>query len=63
VGQALAFFLVQAPLALFLTGAYAVLACVAALVDRRGRATRGIGGAWSRVLLRLFRVKVHASGV
>ena len=63
MGQALAFFLVQAPLALFLTGAYAVLACVAALVDRRGRATRGIAGAWSRVLLRLFSVKVRASGV
>ncbi len=63
MGQALAFFLVQAPLALFLTGAYAVLACVAALVARRGRATRGIAGAWSRVLLRLFRVGVRTSGL
>jgi 1-acyl-sn-glycerol-3-phosphate acyltransferase len=62
VGRALAFFLVRAPLALFLTGAYATAACVAALVDRSGRATRELGGAWSRDLLRLFRVKVRASG-
>jgi 1-acyl-sn-glycerol-3-phosphate acyltransferase len=63
VGRALAFVLVQAPLALVLTGAYAAVACVAALVDRSGRATREISGAWSRLLLRLFRVDVRASGL
>jgi 1-acyl-sn-glycerol-3-phosphate acyltransferase len=63
VGRALTFVLVQAPLALVLTGAYAAAGCVAALVDRSGRATRKIGGAWSRVLLRLFRVGVRASGL
>ena len=63
MGRALAFVLVQAPLALVLTGACAAAACFAALVDRSGRATRGIGGAWSRALLRLLRVGVRASGL
>jgi 1-acyl-sn-glycerol-3-phosphate acyltransferase len=39
---------------------YATAACGAALLDRSGRATRAIGGAWSRLLLRLFRVEVVA---
>jgi len=63
VGRALVFVLVQAPLALVLTGAYAAAACVAALVDRSGRATRAIGGAWSRLLLRLLGVEVRVSGL
>jgi 1-acyl-sn-glycerol-3-phosphate acyltransferase len=63
VGRALALFLVQAPVALALTAAYAAAACVAALVDRSGRTTRRIGGAWSRLLLRLLRVRVVASGL
>jgi 1-acyl-sn-glycerol-3-phosphate acyltransferase len=63
VGRALAFALVQAPLALALTGVCAAVACVAALVDRSGRAPRALGGAWSRVLLRLFRVGVRVSGL
>jgi 1-acyl-sn-glycerol-3-phosphate acyltransferase len=62
VGRAL-FFLVQAPLALLLTAAFSSVACAAALVDRTGRSTRRIGGAWSRALLRLLRVGVRASGL
>lgn len=58
-----AFFLVQAPVAVLLTVAYASLACLAALVDRSGRTTRAIGGAWSRALLRLLRVRVVARGL
>jgi 1-acyl-sn-glycerol-3-phosphate acyltransferase len=63
VGRALALFLVQAPVALALTAVYASAACVAALVDRSGRTTRRIGGAWSRLLLRLLRVRVVVSGL
>jgi 1-acyl-sn-glycerol-3-phosphate acyltransferase len=63
VGRALAFFLVRAPVALVATAAYATAACVAALVDRSGRATREIGGAWSRLLLRLLGVGVRVSGL
>jgi 1-acyl-sn-glycerol-3-phosphate acyltransferase len=63
VGRALAFALVEAPLALALTAAYAAAACVAAVLDRSGRTTRAIGGAWSRVLLRLFRVEVTVRGL
>jgi 1-acyl-sn-glycerol-3-phosphate acyltransferase len=63
VGRALVFVLVQAPLALALTGAYAAAACFAALVDRSGRTTRAIGGAWSRRLLRLLGVEVRVSGL
>jgi 1-acyl-sn-glycerol-3-phosphate acyltransferase len=63
VGRSLVFFLVQAPLALLLTAGYASAACVAALADRTGRATRAVGGAWSRALLRLFRVGVRVSGL
>jgi len=62
VGRSLVFLLVQAPLAVLLTAGYAVVACVAALADRSGRTTREVGGAWSRVLLRLFRVEVRVSG-
>jgi 1-acyl-sn-glycerol-3-phosphate acyltransferase len=62
VGRSLVFLLVQAPLALLLTAGYAVVACAAALADRSGRKTRELGGAWSRVLLRLFRVAVHVAG-
>ncbi len=54
---------VQAPLALLLTAVYAAVACVAALVDRSGRATREVGGSWSRLLLRLLRVRVGVSGL
>jgi 1-acyl-sn-glycerol-3-phosphate acyltransferase len=63
VGRSLAFLLVQAPLVLLATAAYATAGCVAALADRSGRATREIGGAWSRALLRLFRVGVRVSGL
>jgi 1-acyl-sn-glycerol-3-phosphate acyltransferase len=63
LGRSLVFFLVQAPLALAATALYAAAACVAALVDRSGRATRRVGGAWSRLLLRLLRVGVRASGL
>jgi len=55
--------LVQAPAALLVTVAYASAACVAALLDRSGRTTRAIGGAWSRLLLRLLRVEVRVKGL
>ncbi len=61
--RSLLLFLVQAPAALALTALYAGAACVAALLDRSGRATRRIGGAWSRLLLRVLRVEVRVSGV
>jgi 1-acyl-sn-glycerol-3-phosphate acyltransferase len=63
VARALALFLVRAPAALGLTAVYAAAACVAALVDRSGRATRRLGGAWSRLLLRLLSVEVQVSGL
>jgi 1-acyl-sn-glycerol-3-phosphate acyltransferase len=63
VGRALAIVLVRAPIALVATAAYATSACVAALVDRSGRATREIGGAWSRLLLRLLGVAVRVTGL
>jgi 1-acyl-sn-glycerol-3-phosphate acyltransferase len=63
VRRALVFFLVQAPVAVLLTGALSAAACAAALVDRSGRSTRRVGGAWSRVLLRVLRVRVRASGL
>jgi hypothetical protein len=63
VGRALVFLLVQAPLALLLTAGCAAVACVAALADRSGRTAREMAGAWSRVLLRLFRVGVQVSGL
>lgn len=63
MGRSLVFLLVQAPLALLLTVGCATAACAAALADRSGRTTRKLGGAWSRVLLRLFRVGVHVSGL
>lgn len=61
-GSSLQLVLVQAPIALLLTAAYASAACIAAFVDRSGRTTRRIGGAWSRVLLRLLRVEVEVFG-
>lgn len=61
--RSLVLFLVQAPVALLLTFGYAGAACVAAVLDRSGRATRSIGGAWSRALLRVLRVEVLASGL
>ncbi len=61
--RSLYLFLVQAPVALLATVGYASLACVAALLDRSGRTTRAIGGAWSRLLLRLLRVEVRVSGL
>ncbi len=60
--RALFLFAVQAPLALLLTVGYSAVACLAALVDRSGTSTRRIGGAWSRVLLRLLRVEVRLEG-
>ncbi len=63
MGRSLVFRLIQAPLALLLTAGYATAACVAALADRSGHATRELGGAWSRALLRLFRVGVRVSGL
>jgi 1-acyl-sn-glycerol-3-phosphate acyltransferase len=62
-GGALLFYLVQAPVGLLLTALYSAAACLAALVDRSGRATRDVGGAWSRVLLRLLRVEVSVRGL
>ena len=62
-GGRLAFFLVQAPLALLATAAYSAAAFAAALVDRSGRLTRRIGGAWSRLLLRVLQVGVRVSGL
>ena len=63
MARARALFLVQVPVALAATAIYASAACVAALVDRSGRTTRRIGGAWSRLLLRLLRVRVVVSGL
>jgi 1-acyl-sn-glycerol-3-phosphate acyltransferase len=63
VARAVGFFLVQAPLALAATALYGTAACLAALADRSGRATRAIGGAWSRLLLRILRVGVSVSGL
>jgi 1-acyl-sn-glycerol-3-phosphate acyltransferase len=63
VGRKLVFFLVQAPVALAVTALYGTAACGAALLDRSGRATREIGGAWSRLLLRLLRVEVVTEGL
>ncbi len=60
--RALLLFAVQAPLALLLTVVYSAGACLAALVDRSGTATRRIGGAWSRLLLRLLCVDVRVEG-
>ncbi len=61
-GGRLYFLGVKAPLALVLTGLYSGAATVAAVLDRSGRTTREIGGAWSRALLRLFGVEVSVSG-
>ncbi len=61
--RSLVLYLVQVPLAVLLTLGYAGAACIAAVVDRSGRATRDIGGAWSRALLRVLRVEVRASGI
>jgi 1-acyl-sn-glycerol-3-phosphate acyltransferase len=63
VGRSLIFFLVQAPLALLATGVCSAAACAAALVDRSGSRTRRVGGAWSRLLLRILRVRVRVSGL
>jgi 1-acyl-sn-glycerol-3-phosphate acyltransferase len=63
VGRRLAFFLFQAPLALALTALYSAAACGAALADGSGRATRRVGGAWSRALLLLLGVKVRVAGL
>jgi 1-acyl-sn-glycerol-3-phosphate acyltransferase len=63
VGRSLVFFLVQAPLALLATGVCSAAACAAALVDRSGSRTRRVGGAWSRLLLRILRVRVRVSGL
>jgi 1-acyl-sn-glycerol-3-phosphate acyltransferase len=63
LGRRLVFLLVQAPVGLAATALYASAACVAAVVDRSGRATRRIGGAWSRLLLRLLRVEVQVAGL
>ena len=57
------FFLVRVPLALALTAAYASAAASPRSRTARGRTTRRIGGAWSRLLLRLLRVDVRASGL
>lgn len=54
--------LVQAPVAALLTLGFSSAAVLAALVDRTGRTTRSIGGAWSRALLRLARVEVVVEG-
>lgn len=63
MARALVFFLLQAPIALAATVLYASTACLAALADRSGRTTREVGGAWSRLLLRLLRVGVSVSGL
>jgi 1-acyl-sn-glycerol-3-phosphate acyltransferase len=61
--RSLFLYLVQTPAAILLTVGYASAACVAALLDRSGRTTRGIGGAWSRILLRVLRVEVRVFGL
>jgi len=61
-GRVLLFYLVQAPIGLLLTVACGLAGCVAALVDRSGRAMRRIAGAWSRQLLRLLMVDVRVRG-
>jgi 1-acyl-sn-glycerol-3-phosphate acyltransferase len=61
-GRLLLFYLVQAPLGLLLTAAYALVAFLAAFVDRSGRTTRRVGGAWSRALLAVLRVRVRVAG-
>ncbi|HXY38934.1 MAG TPA: lysophospholipid acyltransferase family protein [Vicinamibacteria bacterium] len=61
-GRRLLFLGVKAPLALALTALFSFAATLAAVLDRSGRTTREIGGAWSRTLLRLFGVEVSVSG-
>jgi 1-acyl-sn-glycerol-3-phosphate acyltransferase len=61
--RSLFLYLVQTPVAVLLTVGYSSAACVGALLDRSGRTTRRIGGAWSRVLLRLLRVEVRVFGL
>jgi 1-acyl-sn-glycerol-3-phosphate acyltransferase len=56
------FYLGTAPVAVLLTAVCATAAFLAALVDRSGRTTRRIGGAWSRALLRLLRIDVEVTG-
>jgi 1-acyl-sn-glycerol-3-phosphate acyltransferase len=55
--------IVLAPFAAALTALFGTLAVAGALIDRSGRTTREIGGAWSRGLLRLAHVKVAVSGL
>jgi 1-acyl-sn-glycerol-3-phosphate acyltransferase len=55
--------IVLAPLAALLTVLLSSLAVLAAIVERSGRATRDIGGVWSRALLRLAGVAVSVSGL
>ena len=63
MARELLFFFVQAPIALAVTILYASAGCLAALAYRSGRTTREIGGAWSRLLLRLLQVGVSVSGL
>jgi 1-acyl-sn-glycerol-3-phosphate acyltransferase len=56
------FYLRLAPLGLALTALCATVAFLAAILDRSGRATRQVGGWWSRALLRLFAVRVEVEG-
>jgi 1-acyl-sn-glycerol-3-phosphate acyltransferase len=62
LARALGRVLVQAPLAVVSTAWWSLLAILAGLVDRSGRACRWIAGAWSRDLLRIARVRVRLEG-
>jgi 1-acyl-sn-glycerol-3-phosphate acyltransferase len=59
--RSLAFYLVQAPLAILVTAALSVAACVVGLVVPAG--VRSLSLFWSRLLLRLFRVEVRSEGL
>jgi 1-acyl-sn-glycerol-3-phosphate acyltransferase len=59
--RSLSFYLVQAPLAILATAAGCVLACLLGLSSPAG--VRAVSLAWSRLLLRLFRVEVKAEGL
>jgi 1-acyl-sn-glycerol-3-phosphate acyltransferase len=62
VGRRLRLLLVQAPVAAVVTAVLCVCAILAPLFDPGGRATREIGGVWSRFLLGLVRVRVEVEG-
>jgi 1-acyl-sn-glycerol-3-phosphate acyltransferase len=62
VGRTLLLALVQAPLAVAVTVAFAVAAIGVGLVDRTGRGARWIGRLWGRAVLGIVRVRVAVRG-